>query len=1374
MLNILQQKDAGLVRKTLRGRREAFNTLVERHQELVFAVAYGIVANAADAEDVAQDAFLTAFHKLPTLREPAKFRAWLLTIARNRASETLIRRRREQPLDENEIPAPPETDRVADAELRELLRDRIERLPIEAREVLLLHYYTGLKVREIATELEISPEAAKKRLQRARDLLSARMLSQLRDTVEEQGSSSARTKSIITTIAGASAAWYGTTAAAAGTGLLGTGVALKIAGAVVVSSGIVGGILLLAEDEKAGGPESIVSVATNETGASEPVGATPDADAESTESRAAADGQENTDDDGVAGAQVIQGSVLDETGAPRADVLVTADPGGMRHSDHHETRTDADGHYEFEGLTNGFYLLQAFAEGAFGAAEASTQPPTAIEPEDIVLLPATDLHGVVTDAAGEALAGVTVTPVKVPVNGTPEPILPKWRQLRQVQTDGQGRFTIHHAWPGNWTLEFDSAAYVFRHLDGMEPGASPHTVTLKPGVSVRGRVVYRGSDDPLAGQEIAFGSQRKTTTGSDGTFALTGVQPGGWTPTFPTNRDLVVTSPPVALQAGRETSDLRVEVAIGGKIRGQITDGETGKPVRDARVEFRASAADMRGKDALTDNEGKFEIGQLLPGQYSVTSVQGFQHLALRIDDPDAIEVDFGTTVDGVDFELSPGVRVSGTVNFPEDESRENISVNAEYENEHGGTSSKGSSFLEDGRFSIRGLPRSGSVTLQLQGPGWTSNTVGPVALSNGDVSGIALTAQRVNVGSISGQVMQGRNPSESGETVWLHAEPDGDARTTAKADEQGAFRFDAVSPGAYSLRIPGPGREPTNVTVRPGQHVDDVVINLAAGDREIAGRVLDWHGEPVAGARISAQGSRAYMPDVTSDEKGNYSISGLGDGVLSIWVRAEGYGQEKQEGVVPGTRGVDFSLDPNGRAEGTVLDARTGKPIPEFEIRTVASTDPSSIMWALGTADEHPRQTSLDGAFRVVDIAPVEQAIVARADGYFGGYTVADIPPADTAVGLTIKLDPAPALLAKVLTADGAPVTDAKLFLNNAPHTFDNESFNQQTPRTDNDGFAPLKNFRPGVNDVYIYHPRKGRGHFEFDTNREDGEIPFVLPPTGTLEGTVTVAGQPIEDGRLSVEFAAETGPRHFRTMRPEGRSNVEPDGSFSIGSLIAGDAVLSIEAKGLRHMRPVYVDAEETSVLNIDLTPGSGVIELPLIVSPELAEARFMATATIEAEDGEYMLHSGVGDDGAIRFQGVPGGTGTILVATMREPGILLGRCIELEILPGKTVSQSVDFTTGVTVSGTVTSPSDIREIYVMLISGDVNPELFSDDGFASLQSRVTHQTVLSGDRSFRFHSVAPGTYTLFVGTEGFRQVASQVIVVGGEDVETSLALP
>ncbi len=86
--------DKELVGQVLHGRTEAYAQLVERHLHGTHAIAYARAGNVPDAEDAVQEAFLRAFEKLRTLRDPAKFGSWLLTIARHEAVRLSTERNR--------------------------------------------------------------------------------------------------------------------------------------------------------------------------------------------------------------------------------------------------------------------------------------------------------------------------------------------------------------------------------------------------------------------------------------------------------------------------------------------------------------------------------------------------------------------------------------------------------------------------------------------------------------------------------------------------------------------------------------------------------------------------------------------------------------------------------------------------------------------------------------------------------------------------------------------------------------------------------------------------------------------------------------------------------------------------------------------------------------------------------------------------------------------------------------------------------------------------------------------------------------------------------------------------------------------------------
>jgi RNA polymerase sigma factor (sigma-70 family) len=99
--------DAELIEASRRGEAVAFGCLVERHQRMVEAVAYGATRDRTIIEDVVQDTFVVAWHQLARLRDVERLRPWLCGIARNLARKARRNRRRALPVSEPLAPATP-------------------------------------------------------------------------------------------------------------------------------------------------------------------------------------------------------------------------------------------------------------------------------------------------------------------------------------------------------------------------------------------------------------------------------------------------------------------------------------------------------------------------------------------------------------------------------------------------------------------------------------------------------------------------------------------------------------------------------------------------------------------------------------------------------------------------------------------------------------------------------------------------------------------------------------------------------------------------------------------------------------------------------------------------------------------------------------------------------------------------------------------------------------------------------------------------------------------------------------------------------------------------------------------------------------------
>ena len=156
-----------LVIESRRGNRAAFTALYERFHRVVHAVALARVA-ACDASDIVQDVFADAWHKLARLREPAAFPGWILTIARNRATDAARRRRTIEIAADLAVEPPPRLEAAAALQA-------IRALPETYRETMILRLVEGFSGPEIAEHTGMSPDSVRVHLHRGMKLLRERL-----------------------------------------------------------------------------------------------------------------------------------------------------------------------------------------------------------------------------------------------------------------------------------------------------------------------------------------------------------------------------------------------------------------------------------------------------------------------------------------------------------------------------------------------------------------------------------------------------------------------------------------------------------------------------------------------------------------------------------------------------------------------------------------------------------------------------------------------------------------------------------------------------------------------------------------------------------------------------------------------------------------------------------------------------------------------------------------------------------------------------------------------------------------------------------------------------------------------------------------------
>ncbi len=170
--------DKALIERTLKGENGAFDMLVTRYRDRVFSLAYHMLQNAFEADDVAQEVFVKAYRNLGKFRQEASLFTWLYRIAVNEIYTRTKKTSRRRALYENALqessrlhatPLASPEDLAQSGELKEMILKAINQLDPRFRQVLILKELEGLEVGEVARILGLPEGTVKSRLFRARE-----------------------------------------------------------------------------------------------------------------------------------------------------------------------------------------------------------------------------------------------------------------------------------------------------------------------------------------------------------------------------------------------------------------------------------------------------------------------------------------------------------------------------------------------------------------------------------------------------------------------------------------------------------------------------------------------------------------------------------------------------------------------------------------------------------------------------------------------------------------------------------------------------------------------------------------------------------------------------------------------------------------------------------------------------------------------------------------------------------------------------------------------------------------------------------------------------------------------------------------------------
>jgi RNA polymerase sigma-70 factor (ECF subfamily) len=182
-----QKDDSWYIERVLKGDTQYFSYFVEKYKDIVYSIAFKVLRNREDAEEMAQESIVKAFKSLHTFKGDAKFSTWLYRITYNNCiSEVRKKKLKFVSTDDVQIPDEPEEmnlDGIPEENRAKYVKAALEKLPEDEYTLILLYYFEDKSVEEISEITRLSESNAKVKLFRARKKLHTILNEMLKEDI---------------------------------------------------------------------------------------------------------------------------------------------------------------------------------------------------------------------------------------------------------------------------------------------------------------------------------------------------------------------------------------------------------------------------------------------------------------------------------------------------------------------------------------------------------------------------------------------------------------------------------------------------------------------------------------------------------------------------------------------------------------------------------------------------------------------------------------------------------------------------------------------------------------------------------------------------------------------------------------------------------------------------------------------------------------------------------------------------------------------------------------------------------------------------------------------------------------------------------------
>ena len=665
-------------------------------------------------------------------------------------------------------------------------------------------------------------------------------------------------------------------------------------------------------------------------------------------------------------AAMIRGRVhRNDRGVANVYINVMTGRGGRRP---HATATDADGRFEIDGLPPGPYRLSLHQPETMLERTMDVEAPATLD----IALPAT---GTLTARVIESATGRPVREFVYsvePLNADPR--TRGGQGLHRGEQSDHGTFTVSVP-VGTYRVSAGAQGYTpseVLEVRVTEEEPARIDIPLGRGVTVAGRVTDEAglpladADVMIPGAEMQRASRRTvprvgpghTKSAADGTFTVTGVEPGeaqltvratGYVPFRKT------------LQA-EGTINVDVQLGRGLSISGLVTRG--GKPLEGAQVNASTSAVGGEHQGATTGEDGRFVLSGLVSARVTISAYFEDQHAEVRDVDPvqqKEVRIALDPKPRGIIFGTVTGIPSTlGTY------MRKVVMV----QSSDGGSEAP---IDELGNYRIDNAPL-GSVSVAAYVESSTRNARSSVRRQVEVLAGQPL---RVDL-EMSGNVrVSGRVTHEGKGLAGAHVGFSSDDGTMASATTR--------EDGGYEVALPAPGRfhifaraeqlfDRHFATVRDIRGGETVDIDLR--EQVLEGTVVDAvTRQPVASAIVTltpVSATTAVSAEVPTDANGRFRMVSASSGAQRLVATAPGYAHRVLT-VSSGTTSYAFELTPVQELRVRVLDAQSGAPLDAH----VVVHEPD------GTFVPGRMRRSMDGSTFLFSLAPGKYKLRVIVQGY-------------------------------------------------------------------------------------------------------------------------------------------------------------------------------------------------------------------------------------------------------------------------------------------------------------------------------------------------------------------------------------------------------